>query len=135
QGAYMMGCTLGDDLCQDDERPAHLVKISKIFEIGKYEVTQAQWAAVMGEHPADQDQEDVNSPVINVSWNMIRDFMSKLNAKKDGYRYRLPTEAEWEYTARAGIIVPFTGALDTIAWYNANLGSHLHPVGGKQPNA
>jgi formylglycine-generating enzyme required for sulfatase activity len=76
-------------------------------------------------------------PVEQVSWNDVQDFLRKLNARNDGYRYRLPTEAEWEYAARAGTTVPYGGSgnLDAIAWYAGNSAGQTHPVGQKQPNA
>ena len=98
-----------------DEKPAHRVRITKAFEIGKYEVTQAQWQAVMGTNPSVLCGED--RPVESITKAEAQDFLNKLNARGDGYRYRLPTEAEWEYAARAGSTGPFAGKLDEIAWY------------------
>ena len=99
-GEFMMGCSTGDIDCNDDERPAHRVRITKAFEIGKYEVTQAQWQAVMGSNPSTMKGDD--RPVETVSKNEVQDFINKLNAANDGYRYRLPTEAEWEYQEVGG---------------------------------
>jgi formylglycine-generating enzyme required for sulfatase activity len=97
------------------------VRITKGFEIGTYEVTQAQWKAVMGSSPSRFKGE--NRPVEFVSWNDVQEFMQKLNAQHDGYRYRLPTEAEWEYAARAGTAGKYSGSsLDDIAWYANNSG-------------
>jgi formylglycine-generating enzyme required for sulfatase activity len=102
--------------------------------MGRFEVTQAQWEAVMGSNPSNFRGADL--PVEQVSWADIQDFLAKLNATKDGYRYRLPREAEWEYAARAETTGKFAGgALDDIAWYSGNSGSSTHPVGQKQPNA
>ena len=81
-GEFQMGSNNGDS----DEKPVHPVRISKPFYMGKYEVTQAQWKAVMGD----------NLPVENVSWHDVQEFIRKLNAMSDK-TYRLPTEAEWEY--------------------------------------
>src|SRR5262245_56966982 len=92
-GEFMMGCSVGDIDCNADERPIHGVQISKEFEIGKYEVTQAQWQAVMGSNPSTMKGDD--RPVETISKQEIQDFLNKLNARNDGYRYRLPTEAEW----------------------------------------
>src|SRR5215469_17459981 len=132
-GEFMMGCSVGDIDCNDDERPIHRVQITKPFEIGKYEVTQAQWQAVMGSNPSTIKGDD--HPVETVSKNDAHDFLAKLNAKNDGYKYRLPTEAEWEYAARAGSTGPRTASLDEIAWYADNSGDETHPVGTKKPNA
>src|SRR6202167_2094075 len=99
-GEFIMGCSTGDEACDADEKPAHRVQISKSFEIGKYEVTQAQWQAVMGSNPSTIKGDD--HPVETVSKNEAHDFLARLNARNDGYKYRLPTEAEWEYAARAG---------------------------------
>lgn len=131
-GEFIMGCAADDNSCTADEKPAHRVQITKAFEIGKYEVTQSQWRAVMGSNPSTIKGDD--HPVETVSKNDAHDFLARLNARNDGYKYRLPTEAEWEYAARAGA----TGArtsLDEVAWYAANSEDETHPVGTKKPNA
>jgi formylglycine-generating enzyme required for sulfatase activity len=132
-GEFMMGCSVGDIDCNDDERPIHRVQITKPFEIGKYEVTQAQWQAVMGSNPSTIKGDD--HPVETISKNEAHDFLNKLNEHNDGYHYRLPTEAEWEYAARAGTTEPYVGRLDEIAWYAGNSEDETHPVGKKKPNA
>jgi len=132
-GEFVMGCSMGDNDCDAIEKPAHRVQISKAFEMGKYEVTQAQWQAVMGSNPSTIKGED--HPVETVSKNDAHDFLAKLNARNDGYKYRLPTEAEWEYAARAGTTGAQTGSLDDVAWYGANADDETHPVGKKKPNA
>jgi len=132
-GEFMMGCSTNDDGCKADEKPAHRVRITKTFEIGKYEVTQTQWQAVMGTNPSVLRGED--RPVESISKGEAQDFLNKLNARSDGYQYRLPTEAEWEYAARAGSTGPFAGELDEIAWYAGNSEDETHPVGKKKPNA
>src|SRR5262245_46093006 len=133
-GEFMMGCSTGDIDCNDDERPQHRVQITKPFEIGKYEVTQAQWQSVMGSNPSTSKGDD--RPVETVSKNDVQEFVTKLNAGNDGYQYRLPTEAEWEYAARAGSDEQYVGGrLDDIAWYAANSEDETHPVGKKKPNA
>src|SRR5437763_14242387 len=99
-GEFMMGCSTGDIDCNDDERPQHRVQITKPFELGKYEVTQAQWQAVMGSNPSTMKGGD--RPVETVNKVEVQDFLNKLNERNDGYHYRLPTEAEWEFAARAG---------------------------------
>ncbi len=131
-GEFPMGSENGGD---DDEKPVHRVRISRAFEIGKYEVTQAQWQAVMGGNPSHFKNCGGNCPVENVSWNDAQQFIRKLNALNDGYTYRLPTEAEWEYACRAGSTGDYAGNLDAMAWYDKNSGNTTHPVGQKQPNA
>ncbi len=130
-GEFTMGCATGDDACDPDEKPAHKVRITKPFEIGKYEVTQAQWQAVMGSNPSTIKGD--NRPVETVSKEEAHDFLARLNALNDGYHYRLPTEAEWEYAARAGSTA--APRLDDVAWYADNSGDETHPVGQKKPNA
>jgi formylglycine-generating enzyme required for sulfatase activity len=132
-GEFVMGCSTDDTNCDADEKPAHRVQITKAFEIGRYEVTQAQWQAIMGSNPSTIKGDD--HPVETVSKNDAHDFLARLNARNDGYKYRLPTEAEWEYAARAGTAAPQTGSLDEIAWYGANSEDETHPVGQKKPNA
>jgi formylglycine-generating enzyme required for sulfatase activity len=132
-GEFTMGCSTGDDDCNADEKPAHRVQITKAFEIGKYEVTQAQWESVMGSNPSTIKGAD--RPVETVNKDEAHDFLSRLNAKNDGYRYRLPTEAEWEYAARAGTTDAYAGPLNDIAWYGGNSEDETHPVGKKKPNA
>jgi formylglycine-generating enzyme required for sulfatase activity len=131
-GEFVMGCSSGDNDCTADEKPAHRVQLTKPFEIGKYEVTQAQWVAVMGSNPSAIQGDD--QPVEMVSKNDVHDFLAKLNAKNDGYKYRMPTEAEWEYAARAGT-TSTPVALQEVAWYGANSDDTTHPVGQKKPNA
>src|SRR5215475_80301 len=99
-GEFIMGCSNGDAECYGSEKPAHRVKITKGFEIGKYEVTQAQWQSVMGTTPSEFKGAD--RPEAQVNWYEAQEFLQKLNGRRDGYRYRLPTEAEWEYAARGG---------------------------------
>jgi formylglycine-generating enzyme required for sulfatase activity len=135
-GTFTMGCTSeqGSD-CYDDENPAHRVTVSS-FNIGKYEVTQAQWKAVMGSNPSNFKGD--NLPVERVSWNEVQEFIRKLNAKT-GKKYRLPTEAEWEYAARGGNKskgYKYSGSsnINDVAWFDGNSGSTRHTVGTKLPN-
>ena len=132
-GTFTMGCPPGNIVCDGDERPAHQVRITKGFEIGKFEVTQAQWKIVMGTEPSNFKGEML--PVEQVSWDDVGTFMERMNARKDGYRYRLPTEAEWEYAARAGATEMHHGVPDEIAWFMENSNGVTHPVGSKAPNA
>ncbi|MBM3296697.1 MAG: formylglycine-generating enzyme family protein, partial [Candidatus Aminicenantes bacterium] len=120
------------------EQPVHEVTISKGFYIGRYEVTQAQWQALMGDNPS--SFQGPQNPVEQVHWNDCRNFLARLKSKLSGLTPRLPTEAEWEYACRAGS----TGAyhfgdraadLKAYAWYEANSKKTTHPVGGKLPNA
>ena len=132
-GEFTMGCSPGDSECDDDEKPSRRVRITEGFEMGKYEVTQTEWEAVTGSNPSYFKGAD--RPVEMVRWNDIQEFLAKLNARNDGRQYRLPTEAEWEYAARAGTTGKYAGELDDMAWYYANSGGETHPVGQKQPNA
>jgi formylglycine-generating enzyme required for sulfatase activity len=134
-GTFKMGSDTGDQ----DERPVHQVTISKAFYMGKYEVTQGQWQTVMGTNPS-ASPGDANRPVEQVSWNEAQTFLSKLNAMEGVQLYRLPTEAEWEYAARAGSTTIYgfgndPKQLGEYAWYRSNSGHRTHPVGQKRPNA
>jgi formylglycine-generating enzyme required for sulfatase activity len=124
---------MGSNYREADESPAHNVRISTSFEIGKYEVTQAQWETLMGSNPS--AFKGANLPVEQVSWNDAQEFIKKLNARNDRHTYRLPTEAEWEYTCRAGSAGDYAGNLDSMAWYVKNSDHRTHPVGEKHANA
>ncbi len=123
------------------EKPRHKIHITKPFYLGKHEVTQKQWLAVMGTaHPSNFPSP--NRPVDEVSWNGIQIFLQKLNAIEKDHVYRLPTEAEWEYAARAGSETPYcfgdsseSSPLTHYAWYELNADKQSHPVGTLQPNA
>ena len=128
-GTFEMGSNKGDD----DERPVHTVEITEPFYLGKYPVMQAEWEAVMGGNPS--DFEGANRPVDSVSWDDAQEFIRKLQEKDGGDRYRMPTEAEWEYACRAGEGDAYERDLDAVAWYDENSGDETHPVGEKQPNA
>jgi formylglycine-generating enzyme required for sulfatase activity len=134
-GEFMMGCVPGDTDCLEDEVPRHKVSLTKGFELGKYEVTQAQWEAVMGPGSNPSDTKGPRNPVDSVNKAEIRAFLDKLNAQNDGYKYRLPTEAEWEYAARAGAPDPPRASLGDYAWFADNSDDESHPVGLKKPNA
>ncbi|HZS09563.1 MAG TPA: SUMF1/EgtB/PvdO family nonheme iron enzyme [Blastocatellia bacterium] len=130
-GEFLMGSANGGD----NEKPAHRVKISRGFEIGKYEVTQQEWEALMGSNPSRFKGADL--PVEQVSWEDVQHFIRAMNARNDGYVYRLPIEAEWEYAARAGTTGDYggTGNLSEMGWYSENSGGKTHPVGEKRANA
>ena len=135
-GTFTMGTTSeqGKD-AYDDERPAHQVTLSS-FSIGKYEVTQEEWEAVMGNNPS--SFKGAKRPVERVSWSDCQEFIRKLNTMT-GKRFRLPTEAEWEYAARGGnksIGYKYAGSdnLDRVAWYDSNSGNATHDIGQKSPN-
>jgi formylglycine-generating enzyme required for sulfatase activity len=119
-------------------RPVHKVTISQPFYIGKYEVTQAQWAAVMGKNPS-RFTGDPHLPVENVSWNDVQEFLRRLNLQEGTSRYRLPTEAEWEHAARACTLslYPFGDderQLERYAWAEDQAGGRTHAVGQLRPN-
>ena len=106
------------------------------FFIGRFEITQAQWEAVMGDNPSKFKGD--NLPVETVGWNDVQEFLKKLN-EQTGRNYRLPTEAEWRYAASGGNIsngYKYAGSnnLDEVAWYIDNSGERSHPVGTKKPN-
>jgi formylglycine-generating enzyme required for sulfatase activity len=134
-GEFMMGCVKGDMDCLEDEVPTHKVQLTKGFELGKYEVTQAQWEVVMGPGSNPSDTKGPKNPVDSVDKEEIHAFLDKLNAQNDGYKYRLPTEAEWEYAARAGTPDPPRASLGDYAWFADNSDDQSHPVGLKKPNA
>ena len=135
-GTFTMGATAeqGSD-AYSNEKPTHSVTVSD-FYIGKYEVTQAQWKAVMGSNPSKFTGD--NNPVEQVSWNDIQEFITKLNAQT-GKKYRLPTEAEWEYAARGGnqskgYKYSGSNSIGDVAWYYSNTSYNTYPVGQKTPN-
>lgn len=134
-GSFEMGSSDGDA----DEKPVLKVNISHAFEIGKTEVTQGQWKSVMGSLPEKLffRQCGDNCPVENVSWDDVQKFIARLNAQS-GKRYRLPSEAEWEYACRAGGTQRYCGGdnLDELAWYgDRKIGKTPHLVATMKPNA
>lgn len=135
-GCYQMGDVFGGG--GKDELPAHEVCV-KDFNLGKYEVTQEQWQKVMGDNPSEFKACGVTCPVDSVSWDMAQEFIKKLNVMTKK-KYRLPTEAEFEYAARSGgknEKWPGTNdeaTLEEYIWYDKNSSEMTHPVGMKKPN-
>ncbi len=131
-GCYQMGDN------SDDDNPAHEVCVND-FYMGKYAVTQGQWKTITGTYPTYFSSCGDNCPVEQISWDDVQDFISKLN-QRTGKRYRLPTEAEWEYAARSGGTngkwagTSSESQLGDYAWYGSNSGGKVHPVGQKKPN-
>ena len=155
-GSFQMGSTKGDS----DEKPAHRIKITRPFYLGKYEVTQGQWEEVMGSNPSSFKSCGRNCPVESVSWYDVQEFIKKLNAREGCANhdessssgltrgtilknlqpgcYRLPTEAEWEYAARSGTNTKYYWGNEidgAYVWYGSNSSSKTHPVGEKNPNS
>ena len=135
-GTFTMGATAEMEDPYDDEKPTHQVTLTNDYYIGKYEVTQALWKAVMGKKPSKFKGD--NLPVENVSWDDCQEFISQLN-RITGKTFRLPTEAEWEYAARGGKKsrgYQYSGSNDIsdVAWYDGNSGNKTHAVGSKQAN-
>ena len=135
-GTFTMGATPEMKEPFDWEKPTHQVTLTNDYYIGKYEVTQALWQAVMGNNPS--YFKGGNLPVEYVSWDDCQEFISKLN-NMTGKKFRLPTEAEWEYAARGGKKgrgCQYSGSnnLSDVAWYKDNSDSKTHAVGSKQAN-
>jgi serine/threonine protein kinase/formylglycine-generating enzyme required for sulfatase activity len=130
-GTFQMGSNDGGS----DEKPVHTVTVDD-FYIGRYEVTQKQWVSIMGSNFSCFKGD--NLPVEQVGWNDVQAFIRKLNGGTDG-KFRLPTEAEWEYAARGGnqsrdYTYAGSNNVEEVAWYNSNSGSKTHSVGQKKPN-
>jgi len=131
-GSFMMGSPESEADRNWDETQ-HRVTLTKGFWMGKTEVTQRQWMAVMGSNPSTFKGTDL--PVEGVSWEDCQEFCKKLNEKLAGGRYRLPTEAEWEYACRAGTTGPYAGKLDDVGWSSGISEGRTHEVGQKRANA
>nr|VFK50371.1 MAG: Formylglycine-generating enzyme, required for sulfatase activity, contains SUMF1/FGE domain [Candidatus Kentron sp. TUN]VFK51541.1 MAG: Formylglycine-generating enzyme, required for sulfatase activity, contains SUMF1/FGE domain [Candidatus Kentron sp. TUN]VFK55983.1 MAG: Formylglycine-generating enzyme, required for sulfatase activity, contains SUMF1/FGE domain [Candidatus Kentron sp. TUN] len=130
KGCFRMGSNDGEA----DEKPVHEVCVDG-FWLGKTQVTQSQWREVIGDNPSGFKGND-RRPVESIAWNDTRSFIKSLN-RRSGYRYRLPTEAEWEYACRSGgKDEGYSGGdnPDRVAWYDENSGGETHPVAQKAPN-
>ena len=135
-GTFTMGCTEEQIDCEGDESPAHKVTLSD-YSIGKYEITQAQWRAVMGNNPSTFSGCD-DCPVENISWQDASAFCKQLS-RLTGKKYSLPTEAQWEYAARGGSkgkrqMYAGSDKIAEVSWYSANADKRTHEVGTKKPN-
>jgi len=131
-GTYKRGCSVGDNICEDEEKPAHNVTLSD-FYIGKYEVTNAHWKAVMNDNTTAD-----NKPKTGMIWYDAVKFTCKLS-EKTGKKYRLATDAEFEYAARGGkktkgYLYSGSNTVNDVAWTSANAGSGIKDVGGKAAN-
>ena len=131
-GEFRMGSTSSET--DDDEQPVTQVRISRGFWLGKYEVTQSAWQQVMGWDPSEFSGCGL-CPVEQVSWYAALDFIQLLNAQTGTNLYRLPTEAEWEFAARAGTTADRYGDVDEVAWHWGNSDDRTQAVGLKAPNA
>lgn len=134
-GTFTMGATSEMEDPYNTEKPTHQVTLSNYY-IGEVPVTQSLWKAIMGKNPSFYEGDD--NPVESVPWNDCQEFIKKLN-QKTGKKFRLPTEAEWEFAARGGNKSNHTqyscsNNIDEVAWYNLNSGSKTHPVKNKKAN-
>ncbi len=148
-GTFMMGSPK-DELGRCDDEVQHEVTLTKDYWLGKYEVTKAQYRAVMGKTTSFWSHDD--DPVVLVEWYQAKEFCEKLTAIEkatgrllEGYEYTLPTEAQWEYACRAGTTTALNSGknlsgrecseMDEVGWYRYNSDNTIHSVGEKKPNA
>ena len=138
-GTFMMGSPANEKDRFGDEQQ-HQVTISRPFNLQTTPVTQGQWERVMGDNPSYFKECGEDCPVEQVSWGDAQEFITKLNQMEKTDKYRLPTEAEWEYACRAGSTTRFCfgndeAGLGEYGWYRDNFRGKTHPVGKKKPNA
>jgi formylglycine-generating enzyme required for sulfatase activity len=126
-GTTVSGCSTGDTECFEDEYPQRKITLTKGFWLGQTEVTQEAWSRLVDFNPS-VFQSSPNLPVEQTTWDDADWFCTQIGG-------RLPTEAEWEYAARAGTTTPRYGNIDEIAWYYNNSNFRSHPVALKKPNA
>ncbi|MDR0239901.1 MAG: formylglycine-generating enzyme family protein, partial [Deltaproteobacteria bacterium] len=143
-GSFTRTFTTKNDAGEEQKQFSKVI-ISKPFYLGIRQVTQEQWAAVMGKNPSSFKGQ--NNPVDTVSWDDAQEFIKRLNAKEKHMRYRLPTEAEWDLAVRGGMETPFfflkdardweraADELEAYAWFKKNSGDTTHPVGQKKANS
>jgi formylglycine-generating enzyme required for sulfatase activity len=136
-GEFDMGSSSEDNVRSDSEYPIHKVTIQDSFYLGMSAVTQKQWEKIMGNNPSHFKGE--NRPVEMVSWKNVQEFIIKLNEKEETDKYRLPSEAEWEYACRAGTQTKYffgedESKLNEYVWNAGNSGGKTHVIGCKKPN-
>ena len=139
-GKFTMGSPENESGRDSDEGPQHRVTLTKEFYMGETEVTQGLWKAVMGNNPSNFKDCGDDCPVEQVYWNVVQEFIKKLNRMVSGGNFRLPTEAEWEYAVRAGNTSRYSfgeneSRLGQYAWYRSNSNMRTHSVAQKKPNA
>lgn len=139
-GEFLLGSPDNENSRGLDEGPQTHVTVTRGFWLGRTEVTQAQWRSVMGTNPSRFHGDTL--PVEQASWNEAAEFCRRITERERaggrlpaGYVYALPTEAQWEYAAKAGAGGAFTGKVDGLAWHDQNSGPTTHPVATKEPNA
>lgn len=141
-GSFLMGSPASEPERLSDEGPQVKVALTSGFWLGKYEVTQTEWLALMGNNPSLGKEAGPNAPVENISWKDAMEYCRRLTEHERqvgrlpaGFEYTLPTEAQWEYACRAGTTGGTAGPLEQMGWYGAPKTGSTHPVGQKQPNA
>jgi formylglycine-generating enzyme required for sulfatase activity len=130
-GKFMMGSPASELERNPNREQQHQVTLTRGFWIAKNETSQLVWKQITGKNPSKIKNE--LHPVEQVSWNQVIAFIQKIN--KAGAKFRLPTEAEWEYACRAGTTSAYSGERDQVTWHRLNAGGTTHPIGSKKPNA